>query len=370
MFNPKTRKILLAVTGLSPQIVTETLYALITADPPWVPDEIHIITTREGAERARLSLLSREPGWFARLLKDYQLPAIAFDENHIHTLSDTEGRPLEDIRDQNDNIAAADQITETLRSLTESDHTELHVSIAGGRKTLGFYLGYALSLYGRQQDRLSHVLVSEPFESSWDFFYPTPYSRVITTRDNRLVDTKDARVTLGHIPFVRLRTGLPHKLQFERGRFSEAVEAVSHTLEPATIQYAQGQLRLGDRPVKLPPVELAFYLWLAKDRKQGGQGKRCPNLQIVDQDHANSFLSMYHTIRGTSMDPEQPDRTEKALQPGMDKNFFERRKSGINKRLRDQLGQQAPPFLIQRLGKRPRWRHGIEIEPSRITIET
>ena len=30
---------------------------------------------------------------------------------------------------------------------------------------MGFYLGYALSLYGRTQDRLSHVLVSSPYES-------------------------------------------------------------------------------------------------------------------------------------------------------------------------------------------------------------
>ena len=35
------RRILLAVTGLSPQIVTETLYALaVKGNPAWVPTEI------------------------------------------------------------------------------------------------------------------------------------------------------------------------------------------------------------------------------------------------------------------------------------------------------------------------------------------
>jgi len=53
------RRILLAVCGLSPQIVTETLYALASApDLPFVPTEVHLITTREGAQRAELSLLS------------------------------------------------------------------------------------------------------------------------------------------------------------------------------------------------------------------------------------------------------------------------------------------------------------------------
>ena len=41
------RRVLLAVTGLTPQIVTETLYALaVNAKPRWVPTELRIITTR------------------------------------------------------------------------------------------------------------------------------------------------------------------------------------------------------------------------------------------------------------------------------------------------------------------------------------
>ncbi|HKM71076.1 MAG TPA: hypothetical protein VJX94_13665 [Stellaceae bacterium] len=48
------RCILLAVTGLSPQIVTETLYALaVTGSPAWAPTEIRIITTRRGAGEAQ-----------------------------------------------------------------------------------------------------------------------------------------------------------------------------------------------------------------------------------------------------------------------------------------------------------------------------
>ncbi|MGF1642988.1 MAG: CRISPR-associated ring nuclease Csm6, partial [Thiotrichales bacterium] len=160
------RRILLAVTGLSPQVVTETVYALAChPNEPWIPHEIHLITTREGAERARLALLSGEPGWFHRLRRDYSLPEIAFNTGHIHILSDASGLPLDDIRTPTDNERAADQITDHLRRLTADPGSEVHVSIAGGRKTMGYYLGYALSLFGRPQDRLSHVLVSEPFES-------------------------------------------------------------------------------------------------------------------------------------------------------------------------------------------------------------
>lgn len=167
------RRILLAVTGLSPQVVTETLHALaVSAQQPFVPTEIHLITTAEGAERARLSLLSADRGWFKRIRDDYALPEIAFDSTHIHVLRDAEGKPIADIRTPEDNLRCADFITEAVRAFTADQQAAVHVSIAGGRKTMGFFLGYALSLFGRDQDRLSHVLVSEPFESSWNFSIP------------------------------------------------------------------------------------------------------------------------------------------------------------------------------------------------------
>jgi len=60
------RRILLAVTGLSPQVVTETIYALgVAAEPgvaPFVPTEIHLITTESGAKLARTALLHPDGG--------------------------------------------------------------------------------------------------------------------------------------------------------------------------------------------------------------------------------------------------------------------------------------------------------------------
>ena len=87
------RRVLLAVSGLSPQIVTETLYALALAEAEsrFLPTEVHIITTIEGAQRAELSLLSADLGWFHRLCVDYQLPAIAFNRDDIHVMRDARG---------------------------------------------------------------------------------------------------------------------------------------------------------------------------------------------------------------------------------------------------------------------------------------
>jgi CRISPR-associated protein (TIGR02584 family) len=170
------------VTGLSPQIVTETLYALaVQSRPAWIPTQIRIITTRRGEENARLTLLSEHP----RLCEDYQLPEIAFGKESIRVITGPDGKPLEDILTDAENGAVADFIMENVRDITADPEASLHVSIAGGRKTMGFYVGYALSLLGRPQDRLSHVLVSPPFESLSDFFYPAPRERTSDPRSQR-----------------------------------------------------------------------------------------------------------------------------------------------------------------------------------------
>lgn len=269
------RRILLAVIGRSPQLVTESLFALAVGyAPPFVPTEIRIITTTEGAEHARLELLSNEPGWFFRLCKDYDLPKIQFDDSCIHVLCDEQGSTLSDIRSAMDNACAADFITEQVRTFTADAGASLHVSIAGGRKTMGFYLGYALSLFGRPQDRLSHVLVSPLFESHPSFYYPTPYERVIHTQDRarRALDAHRAEVTLAEIPFVRLRERvLPNRLLEGSASYSQTVAAAQRALNGGelVIDYGERCVTAGQVTFRLPSKHLAFLGWFARRHRQG-----------------------------------------------------------------------------------------------------
>ncbi|WP_157991654.1 hypothetical protein [Caldimonas tepidiphila] len=36
------RRVLVCVCGMSPAVITETLYVLMHQDPPFVPDEVHV----------------------------------------------------------------------------------------------------------------------------------------------------------------------------------------------------------------------------------------------------------------------------------------------------------------------------------------
>ena len=362
----RSRRILVAVTGLSPQVITETIYALaVCRQPAWIPTEVQLVTTEEGAKRVRLALLSDDPGGFRRLIEDYQLPHIRFDEDCIHVLRDAHGQPLSDIRTPEDNERAADFITDFVRRLTQDENSEIHASIAGGRKTLGYYLGYALSLFGRPRDALSHVLVSEPFESSWDFFYPTPYSRVIQLRDGRLVDTHEAQVTLAEIPFVRLRDGLDQRLLEQGARFSELVQAANAALAPPelVIDPEHRCLCAAGRIIRLSPAPLALYLVFAKRAKAGKPPLQAPSKYDRDPEWAARFLREYEALLGPLEDGE---RTQKALRNGMDGDYFSQLKSRLKREMVDQLGQHAAaPYLPVGEGNPPRFRLNLPPEAIR-----
>ena len=57
--HPYPKRILLAVSGMSPQIVTETLYALAVSQQEQ-PTEIHLISTTTGKQKALEQLLDTE----------------------------------------------------------------------------------------------------------------------------------------------------------------------------------------------------------------------------------------------------------------------------------------------------------------------
>jgi CRISPR-associated protein (TIGR02584 family) len=360
------RRVLLAVSGLSPQIVTETLYALaVRADDPWIPTEIRLLTTARGAEHARLNLLSADPGWFHRLRADYQLPPIHFDADSIHVIADAAGASLADIRSQVDNDATADALTEAVRALTADADCALHVSIAGGRKTMGYYLGYALSLFGRAQDRLSHVLVADGFEGHPQFYYPSPGERVIHTLgpSPRPLDCRQAAVTLAEIPFVRLREGLPERLLDGAARFSDTVAALNRSLGPPhlVIDVTEEYATAGGCAVPMPPADLAFLLWFARRACAGLGGLSRPHEGVPEPDLAREYLAEYDRLHGLNQ------RTGRRYRDGMTDGDFDERRSRVNKALIRALGSRgAAPYLIEGAGQPKVYR--LDLPPQAIAI--
>lgn len=358
------RRILLAVTGNSPQIVTETLFALaVQQAPAFVPTEIHVISTSQGLERARLMLLDPDQGQFHALIRDYGLEAgaIHFTEDCLHVIRDASGQALADIADKDGNEAAANLILEKVREFCSDEASAVHASIAGGRKTMGYYLGYAMSLLGRHQDRLSHVLVNAPFESSNDFFFPPAQPRRITVRDEP-VHTRDARVMLADIPFVRLSS--PHTLKgLQAGTgFTEAVEQIQSLLGKPSIHidFDAQTLRVQGRPIQISRTQLAWYVWFALrvlvER---------PDVVLRETSKADieELVIIFEEMNVPTSQVQVLEKLEE-----IDNETIGHNLRRINKALQNQLGTQSH-YEISNVGPYGRATYRLPLRPENIRLD-
>lgn len=234
---------------------------------------------------------------------------------------------------------------------------------------MGFYAGYALSLFGRPQDRLSHVIVSDPFESTQEFYYPPPRPQVIFTRDQEPVRTNEARVMLAEIPFVRLRDGVPKMLRQGKASFGEVVEATQRNLVPAQVLLLppKATIRVGDGEVKLEPRQFAFYAWLAERRRDGKPPVR------VDQADAEEFLAVYsHILRAMGQDEFAIDDVCERFegQRRLKRELIHELASRINGELENKLGPLARQVHgIVATGKRGESEYSLAVPAERIDWE-
>ena len=196
---------LVAVVGNTPQVMTETLWALrIQRHVPI--DEVFVITTTLGKETCQKRLL--DEGRFEKMLMDYHVApnTVAFGPDHIHVFEDDKGNLLDDIRTSEDNRLARDQLFRWIENWTQNVDVALHCSLAGGRKSMGYLLGAAIQFFGRPQDRLYHVLVTpQAIETNPDFFFPPVREAQIPTSDGQKISTADVRIELAELPYVSVR---------------------------------------------------------------------------------------------------------------------------------------------------------------------
>lgn len=263
---------LLAVAGLSPAVVTETIWALARRRPSTTISHVHVLTTTRGQDLLHRHLCGVDCSLhrLAAML-DRPVPDVS-----IH-LVETDNGPIADIRTVDDYTALADSLVRLVPRLTGDPTTALHASLAGGRKSMSFYMGYVMSLFARPQDELSHVLLAdERFERCADFFYPTDEPTPVTYTDHATghlvnLDASEAKIDLAPIPFVRIRFHLSDqdRERMQRLRYAEVVASVEQALEPPRLHLVPRQrlIRAGRQEFSLPHREYALY-WLLARRRQ------------------------------------------------------------------------------------------------------
>lgn len=230
------RNVLLAVVGLTPQVVTETLFYL-TQIRKLPVHEVRIVTTAVGRERCEKLLLSAQHGALQRFFADYGLePAYVAP---VTVLKDPVGQPLQDIRTVQDNMHAADQILRVVGDCTSDSSTRLFCSLAGGRKTMSTFAGFAMQLLARPDDELLHVLVHPPvLESRRDFFYPPPAGDFVAHLPDGSeirIPADEIKIDCAEVPFVRLRGWFPSSINPTDHAYRHLVELTQEKLDSESV---------------------------------------------------------------------------------------------------------------------------------------
>ena len=268
------KHVLISVVGLSPQVITETLYCYwCLASPPIPITEVFALTTLRG-KRALEETLLGDNGKLKSLCNDYNLPTIHFNLANIYLLKGADGQPLEDISSVIDNEAIADQFFAFVRKLATSTDICLHASIAGGRKTMGLYIGLAVQFYGRPGDTLSHVLVNSELENQ-EFFYPPPNGVDVILNNGRTIPAAEIRLELAEIPLLLLREKIPFLKEHTDAGYTELIGIAQReynalqAISPVIVNTFSCCLEIGEATINLTPLELALYLFFARQHLEG-----------------------------------------------------------------------------------------------------
>lgn len=287
-----TRHVLLAVTGMSPAILTETVWALSRETPSVIPDEVVVITTTTGSDVLKRELLTPRPEWNGchvwETLRTAILgagapgdPRLQLASPRVIELPDTKGVKVQasDLRNRADNNAAADFILEEVRRHAENPDTRIIASIAGGRKTMGALLHACLSLLGRETDRLTHVLVGDPFDVCRGFFFPSqPVQELEAGKREQsvVVRASNALIELADIPFVPLRNLFARDHLKKPGTFAALVARCSEDVAVLARQHIRLQFQndlpvisVNETRITLSPSQYVLIRHLAEMAKEG-----------------------------------------------------------------------------------------------------
>jgi len=350
---------------MSPAVLTETVWALAHEPEPLIPSRVIAVTTSDGRRELERQLFTPEPRFGGRCpwdaLRDALVAAghdlagrLRFgatgDDVRVITATDAatgRSRELPDLRTPADNAAAADFLLDQVRGIVENPDTRLIASLAGGRKTMGAILYAALTLAARETDRITHVLVNDPFETLREFWYPAQPGGAIPDRAGAPHDPATAHVELADLPFVPLRNLFYRDLGRGAGTFSRLVETcragvrqrVAETLRLA-VDTTRTELDVNGITVRLAPLEHLLLLFLVRRAKHS---EPAYGAYVEAVDDLNAFRQQL--LASVPADQFGDWRHADSLRAAWDEQEIRKAVSGIRAKLQSR-GQAAAALAL------------------------
>ncbi len=334
------KEILLCLAGKSPQIVTEALYSLLASKAIRI-DKIVVITTNECREQ--LYKVLREP------IKE--LTAKYLDKAIILTKCDILSEKEEIESRRQDSSSLTKLIFETVREL-KKEGNHLHCFISGGRKTMSVDLAIALTIYGSESDKLYHVIASEEFARSGEY-YPKDASQA-----NELY--------LIEKPYIKLK----HRTDNGALNIQSLVRSVQSDVDSSfvfpmiTIHTSDRRIVVEDKEFRFQPLVFAVYLFFAKQRKFIKGGKN------FSAEHSKALWQIYEKVSPSYGHSERVARTS-LTEGSIDFDLVQKSVSIIRNKFAEVFdnGKHIAEFYsISNEGTYADKRYGIRLPKNRIKI--
>jgi len=264
------KNILIVVSGLTPQVVSETLFCLCVQKN--IPlHEIYIVTTIEGKKNIKEyyfnnRVTGKKEGPFnlrqeiSDMCKLYKITPPVFSETSKYIIiADEETLQMPDVRTDNENRLFPNLISNFIRKKSGENNTTLYCSLSGGRKTMSAYMGFALSIYARENDKLYHVLADDRFEKTGKFY---PHKK----------DNGDSLV-LSEVPFLRLRNILADKIDIEHKSYGDMIDFSQQQIEKMSadimfIDTKEHKITVNNKSFKMPAIQLAVYIHMIMSKEK------------------------------------------------------------------------------------------------------
>ena len=271
------RTILVAGIGTTPAVLTETVWALAHQREPVVPDQIEVITTASGKDVLTKAVLDGSPSVMDRLKAALCKEKIdvegklVFGTASIKVIPDAKGNELDDLRTGDDNLLAADFMLREIRQYTEASDTVVLCSIAGGRKTMSALLFSCMTLLGREDDKVYHVLLPPEFEGGSvqpPFFFPERGVTYTVANTGKKYKAEKIRSELFEVPFVRMRGWYQDKFKTIPPSYRTLISRVQEVAPPAVaypdieIDAWNGWVKIDGNAVAMSKSSFAMLLLL------------------------------------------------------------------------------------------------------------
>jgi len=341
------KNILVCVAGITPQVITEAYYYLVSIKKVKI-DELYVLTTLKHKDLMVFNI----PNTINEINNLLKISDFEFSSDNILSADDEVGYPGN--LNNKEIYNTTDLIFDFFSSKTQ-ENNKLYCCLSGGRKTMTVDMAMAFSLFAREDDELFHIFPNPDFYPS-ERYYPKN-------------EVEEKSLYYFPKPIYRLRDKLPFLNDGQKISFRELISKTQETLDDTVvlddliIDIDNRIIKIGKKSAVLQPLTFAVFLFFAKSRSGVLGGKN------FSKTNSTLLLNIYQRV---SASQGQSDKViKKFLQNQLfDFCIIQKNISTIKNKIKDMLKDSpvSDYYNISVSGNYGQKRYSIKLPKNKIKI--